>query len=506
MKKQVKGIIGLGAVLVLLGGGYAALRLTDPDKNDSGESSAELLAVDDTESKGEGVLLISDNGEEATVSEAFVKNETDELHVIMLTEPTDTSAATYTLDGYQDLDMNTAVIGTLVNNGNGLTSLALIEENSESLEKFGLAEPAITVDFIYESGTERTLYIGDNAPSGSGVYVMTDESTSVYTASVSALANYSKTLNEFVEKTVLEEPAEEDYPIIKSLKIEREDLDYDILIEYDELSDDEGYTGGTSATHVMVEPIDCYLTVERSSDITNGMFGLNAEDIYALHCQESDIAQAGLSEPFCKVTMSCDDGNVYVLLLSEIFTDDDGKHCYGMLEGGNVIYVLSPDDAKWVTVLPIDIASKIMIASYVWNVSDLSVKCSSGDEESFHIALNDDSISISDAKAEDFTVTKNGKAFDTERYRQFYSFLVSTNAEEFALGEDIPDSEPMATLTYTDSYTGKTTTIDFYDYSSMKALIAVDGKSKFFCTKSYVNTLIENVKRINTGEDYKTTW
>ena len=40
MKKQVKGIIGLGAVLVLLGGGYAALKLTDPDKNGGGDDRA----------------------------------------------------------------------------------------------------------------------------------------------------------------------------------------------------------------------------------------------------------------------------------------------------------------------------------------------------------------------------------------------------------------------------------------------------------------------------------
>ena len=87
--------------------------------------------------------------------------------------------------------------------------------------------------------------------------------------------------------------------------------------------------------------------------------------------------------------MACDDGNTYVLLLSEIFSDDSGKHCYGMLEGGNVIYILSPEKARWVTVLPIDIASRIMVASYVWNITDLDVKCSDGSSESFKITLKD---------------------------------------------------------------------------------------------------------------------
>ena len=64
----------------------------------------------------------------------------------------------------------------------------------------------------------------------------------------------------------------------------------------------------------------------------------------------------------------------------------------------------------------------------------------------------------------------------------------------------------MAAIEYTDSYTGKTTKIEFFDYSNLTSLIAVDGKSKFVVAKSYVNTLIDNIKRIPTDEDFVTTW
>ena len=40
MKKSVKQIIGLGAVLAVLGGGAAALMLTDPEKDPENESSS----------------------------------------------------------------------------------------------------------------------------------------------------------------------------------------------------------------------------------------------------------------------------------------------------------------------------------------------------------------------------------------------------------------------------------------------------------------------------------
>ena len=282
-------------------------------------------------------------------------------------------------------------------------------------------------------------------------------------------------------------------------------MDSDILIEYDKSSEDS-HSGGTSATHIMVEPVESFLAVEKSTDITTGMFGLKGSDIYALHCTEADIAEAGLSDPFCKVTMDCDDGNSYVLLLSEIFTDESGsKCCYGMMEGGKVIYIISADNAKWLTVQPIDICSRLLITNYVWNISEMTVK--SGDVKyDFNIALKEDAEDPESPVASDYIVKRNGDVFDTERYRLFYSFLVSTNGEEFAVGVPVPEGEPAASVSIKDSYSGKTTTFDFYDDSVMRSLIVVNGESKYYCTKSYVNTLIENIKRIETGEDYIKTW
>ena len=334
---------------------------------------------------------------------------------------------------------------------------------------------------------------------------MIDGVNTVYTVRSSALANYRNTVRELVETTILKSPDET--PIVKTLKIERGDIDYDIVIKYDEKADDSSYTGGTSSAHIMVEPTTAYLAVERSTAITTGMFGLYANDVYIAHCTDADIAEAGLSDPFCRVTMSCDDGNEYVLLLSEQFTDSEyGKCYYGMLEGGNVIFILSEDKVPWTTVMPVDIASKIFIASYVWNISDLSVECSTGEKAEFKLAKKNPNEKKDSYKAEDINTTKNGESYDSERFRQFYGFIISGNAESFALGEEIPSTAPMVKLKYTDSYTGETTTLEFYEKSAMTALIAVNGEAKFTVTKSFVETLMHNVQILDTDEEFKTTW
>jgi hypothetical protein len=505
MNKTAKGIIALGAVLAVLGGGYAALRLTEPKEEGGSSASSEV-----NEDKQSVILIKDDENESASgynvgvIKTVDIKNQTDELHVIQKTAKTDDSAATYTLDGYQDVLMKDSIIGTLANNANELASEDVIEENCTDLAKFGLASPTATVDIEYESGKKYRLLVGNKAPSGDVTYVMIDGVNTVYTVRNSAVENYTKTTIELVETTVLEAPDE--MPIVKTLKIERDDIDYDIVLKYEEKEDSQ-HSGGTSAAHVMVEPTTAYLAVERATNITTGMFGLDAQDIYSVHCTDADIAEAGLKDPFCTVTMECDDGKTYVLLLSEPFNDsENGKCCYAMLEGGNVIYTVQTENARWATVKPIDIASKIFIASYVWNISDLKVTTNTGESGEFTITKRNPAEEKESYTADDFEVKYNGEAFDSERFRQFYSFLISANAEDFALDAKIPDSAPMATVELNDSFTGETMKLDFYENSAMTALIAVNGESKFTITKSYVDTLIDNIKRIKGDEEFVTTW
>ena len=505
MNKSVKTIIGLGVAVVVLGGGLTALMLTEPKNTDNNESTVSATE-ESSEVYGAGIGLITDEkaDEEGLIKEVTVKNSTDTLNVVMDKAPTEDSAATYTLKGYEDIPLNTAVVGTLANNAVHMVSSSIVDDTGDNLSKFGLDSPQAEVEVKFQTGTVKKFLVGDKAPANSATYVMLDGEKTVYTVDTSYVANYSKTLDEFVDIYVLEEPEEEEYPIIESLRIEREDIDYDIFLEYDHKNDDTKYTGGTSATHVMKEPTDAYLTVERSEPVTNGMFGLKSEGVYSIHCKESDIAGAGLKEPFCRVTMDCDDGNNYVLLLSEPFTDDNNKKCcYAMFEDGNIIYIVDTENAKWSTVMPIDITSRIMIGSYVWNITELSISTADISEK-FVIAPKDKTADNN--KSSYFNVTRNGEVFDSERYRKFYGFLIDAAAEEFALDAEIPATTPAVTLEYTDSYMKKTFKIEFYDNTALTTLIVVDGKSKYICTKSYVDTLIENIRRIETGEDYIETW
>ena len=502
MKKQAKGIIALSALLVaLLGGGYAYTKFAPGEGGDIPAEPTLLATVPD----GSGTVLVSDNGQVGTVKKVHVINSEGEMTVVMKNSPAEDEDPVYTLEGYTDLKLKELMISTLANNGNGIEAQNVVARDCGDISKYGLDKPEATVEMTYESGNKVKFYVGDTAPTNDGVYFMVDGTKDVYMVPTSKVLNYSNSVKDFVDTTILDDYSDGSQPRVESLRVARTDMDSDILVEYDVKSED-AHSGGTSSSHKMVLPTESYLNVELSSKVITGMFGLTASDLYVLHCTDADIKEAGLSEPFCRVDMECEDGDKYTLLLSEVFTNNSGtKCCYGMLEGGNTIYIIPSDRAPWLTVQPIDIATRMLINAYVWNITDMTVS-GSGEKAEFVIKPADSDNKPDNPSSSDFSVTLNGKVFDSERYRKFYSFLAGTNAEEFALGVPVPDGEPNAVIKYSDSYTGKTMTYEFYEDSVMRSLIVVNGESKYYCTKSYVSVLLDNIRRIDTDEDFVTRW
>ncbi|MCI1268374.1 MAG: DUF4340 domain-containing protein [Ruminococcus sp.] len=492
MNKKVKGIIGLGAVLAVLGGGLAYLKNTEPADDKSSSSSSSVAE------SGAGIQLIRKDTN--TVKQIDISNSQSTFTVLRTAKAkSDKENPTFTIKGYENIPLVNTTIYTLANNVSELDSLSVVTDSPDDLSKYGLDKPEVTATFYYDSGDPITIYIGNISPVSTATYFMMKGSNTVYTVSTSSLSNYRDSISAYVSKTIVEKPADDDMPVVKNLSIHRQDLDYDIKLQYDERSKNDKYKGGTASTHVMTEPIYCYLSLERSTSAVTGIFGLTASDFYKILPDESDIAEAGLTSPFCTVTTECDNGKTYKLLLSEPFTDDDGVKCYyAMLDGGNIIYIVSADKAVWGTIKPIDIASSNIFGSTIWDIRQMVI---SGKD------IKTDTFDGNGSSADDYKVTKNGKSLDTERFRLFYAFLLSTSADDLAIGKTVPaDAKPLVSVSIKDTYMDKPQEISFYEDGSLSCIITVDGQARFICSRSYVDTLIGNIAKIDTGENYVTTW
>lgn len=75
---------------------------------------------------------------------------------------------------------------------------------ADSLSKYGLAQPAVTIDFEQKGGAEHTIRLGDKDFSGKVVYALIDAAKNVDLLSVSLLQETDKPLSQLRDQSLLE--------------------------------------------------------------------------------------------------------------------------------------------------------------------------------------------------------------------------------------------------------------------------------------------------------------
>jgi len=489
--KRLLSIIAGIIVVAILGGGLYAIKVLVPNEELPEPDNSNITLEESV-----GVELI--RRDPVTVNKIDVQNSDGSYTVLRSSPPLkDGERSKFTISGYEKLSVNSLLLSTLAYNASDLQSLAVVG-NKEEVEKFGLKEPAVTATLYYDSGETITFFVGDVSPTELAVYFMLEGDDNVYTVEVGKMANYRLSAEQFISLTILEEPPKDDYPTVLSVRIKRDNLDDDILIKYDSDAAGKVIEHGSSAAHILVEPFESNLELNEVVTVTNGLFGLSATEIYSVFPTEGKVAETGLNTPFCTVIIECDDGRVYTLLMSESFFDDSGtKSHYVMFEDGDLIYVVSAEKAVWATVNISDITAVLVYNAMIWDIHNMKI---SGKN------ITPIEFTATGTERANYSVQRKGEYYEGEKFRKFYSFLLNTYAENPAYKLSIPEDEPLVRIELYDAKTDFTSVVEYYENTAFTSLIVINGKTLFTCSKTYVDVLIENIKRLDTNEPFITTW
>lgn len=248
MNKTLKGIIGGGALLGVLGGVLAVLKLTEKKpEQDSSSSEAETIMLWHAESDDINQITVEPaDGEKYTAVRKIEQTETTDLNGSIVTQ----DIANYYLTGYEDIPMNTVSIRLLATRSPELAAVAVVQENAsdEDLARFGLDHPVHVT--LQADGQEQPIsfFIGDKTQVESCYYLRMDGEKTVYTVTESAMEPYLRSVKDYLGTELIAEQAEDDETVVESVRISRKDLDYDIFLEYDDgvsQSDRSGVWHGT---------------------------------------------------------------------------------------------------------------------------------------------------------------------------------------------------------------------------------------------------------------------
>ncbi|MGN1339388.1 MAG: DUF4340 domain-containing protein [Oscillospiraceae bacterium] len=536
LSKTTKTVIIAAAVLLVLGIVLLVLMLTSPsgeettssgasDSTSTSSSSADEIISDliGTEESAQDDRLSITNKEQENVLKLEITNETGSFsfdrnsrQVSSTDEDGNVSTTTEFYWGSPELSgitHNDSTIGAMVRSLAGLSAKDIVEENASDLEKYGLMTPVSSVKVTFDDGTETDMCFGIRNPAASNyVYFCEKGSNDVMQVSYYSTGSVFYDVKDFVSLVLTtsydgNNPQELDYLII-----ERKDLSEPVEIEYmydvAAEAENEDSVITTFNSHRITSPITAELDTTSGQTICYGLYGLSAASCKYIDPTDEEIAETGLSDPYCRISFKYG-GKARVLLLgNEIRSVEDSEDgsglstvtgYYAMFEGDRQIWAISTNNAPWYTFKVQDIMSRRPISPYIYTVDTLTVTTPDG-EYKFRV----------DGDSDNHTFYCGEQVLDDSSFKGFYQHLITSMGEELYF-EDA-DYEPYIKVHFTyrseyeSTYGRLEDVIEFYKSDDRKNIVRVNGDVLYKVRQVYTERLLSNLDALLNGGDIELNW
>lgn len=525
LSKSTRTIIIAAAVLLVLGAVLLILMLTAPSDDKDKDGAGNSTTGSTVEAQDEDTSFVFTDKEGTEVLKAEITNSYgsftfDRESRIVTTTNEDGSVSTkdeyyWVSEQLKGAPTNDSTIKAFMNCLAGLKGVELVEADAEDLDQYGLAEPVATAAVTFDDNEKKTVHFGITNPSATSyVYCREDGSSDVYMATYYSTSKAYSPITDFVSLSITEAyntnaPAEIDYFII-----ERKDLSEPIEIAYMfdvlEESQKEDSVITTFNSHRITSPIVAEVDYTTGQTACYGLYGMSAGYCVNVAADEALIAEAGLDDPFCKLTFKYG-GNRYVIKLgNEIVTITEGEDrtpdlrtvvgYYGMVEGSDVLYAFAVDSTPWYTIKLEELVSRRPVSPYIYTCD--SVVITTPDRE-YAFMIEGDAETGS-------TFTLDGKELDNEKFRELYQHLISSIGEELYRVEG--DYEPYVTVQfnyrdeYHEVYGTESDTLEFYQSDDRKNIIRVNGEVLFKVRQVFTDRLISNIDALINGGELELNW
>lgn len=494
MNNRAKNLIFIGIFIVCLGLVFLVLVLTQPKQEDDSSK---------TNTNTELIEIISGNKDD--IASMTIKNSYGEFTVTQ-------NAKGFYVDELKDLRQNNTTLAAAGNCVSTIKAQALVEENASDMDKYGLsdANPTASAEVRRKDGSSYKVYFGIDAPDGRSVYVRMSDSKDVYTVLATSARYFYNSKESFISVIIMNQISSENVaPTIDLLTIKRKDLDYDIVFE----DDTKNYAiddVSMASSQVMISPVYAYLDIVNSNSIIYGLWGLTAVEAIKPFPTEEDMAEYGLTDPFCSVVLNAE-LQTYKLSIgnvAEYAYDENGNstsepaYFYGYFDGIDVIFKFQASDVPWATFMPIDILSSLMTSNYIYALDYIDVELHNGEDVNYYFDVTAE---------EDKSVLEcnlDGQPTDIEAFKILYQYFLKCPIDALCLEDPAEDAKLLAKVHF-ERAVGGGDTLEFYDGGANRVIIKLNGTTSFSQPKSYLDVLGANIKLFKegaSGDDLQMIW
>lgn len=327
-----------------------------------------------------------------------------------------------------DFPLNNTAVNSIVTNMADLTAYKLIEENSSSLDKYGLENPyKLTIKL--KDGTESIVQVGNETPTKQGYYIKKIDSNDVY-AVYTYIGDALIATKEDIRNKYLFDVNSAD---IVNFVLYRNG---NKVIEADK-SEEEGW--------------QLSLPVKGDADLVKLTSAFDAlVRTLAVGFKEvspEELSEYGLDNPAYVIEAATADKNVKLLLGKK---NEEKKTIYGMFDGGSEIFSVDANSLSFIDIKPIEVCDTLVFCPSIYDVSDIVVTM---DGKTTTSEIHSDSAKPEDDKfiVDGIDVMNKGEGGKAgpEAFRNYYRSLVGLTYNDIEFLDQKPEGTPEITITYT---------------------------------------------------------
>jgi hypothetical protein len=301
----------------------------------------------------------------------------------------------------------------------------LVEENAGDLKKYGLDKPSGSAEINYSDGTKVRVLAGDASPSNERqVYAAIEGQKKVWLVESSVSIYFTGKAKDYVSQ-VMSPQSERTSSDSAKMTVTSAASQYDITLER------------KGEKWSMTAPLKAQLDEQKSSAVTGGLYGLNAEYCEKVRPDSDDKARCGLDKPAAEVTLKEGSTELKLKIGSAAVRKDESEkeRYYCIIEGvvgTDCIYAVAKEYLPWLSITVQGLVSDVILPNYLVNLRGVSITI--GGKNSEFVITNEggdpNRINEDVSKMRTVRVTSEGRELELDKFRELYEYLMKCSSDK----------------------------------------------------------------------------
>ncbi len=485
-KKRITSIIAACvAVAVLVGGTIAIVKLIPEMKGDETVSSVfeDIKVVDADSNAFTAVTIKNKNGEFKFVTQQINGVDAD---------GNDEATTYWTVEGIDVSKLSTTTTNTIIKAAADIIATRKIDTKTPS--ECGFDSPKYKISVTSSATDPYTVLVGDTSTDGLGSYMMLEGKDEIYVVSDDEFTEFEFALLDLSDKTSIpittfssntsdNKTTDGTYAFFDSLTISGKLFPETITI----VNNNETSDSAALLPYIITTPSQRYANHENLNSLV-GLFSTETAVAgnYALDANDETIKLFGLDKPDVVVTMTIN-GEARTFKFVKV----DSEYSAVIYDGAPMIRKIITSNLAFLSLKPEDLYYKNLFMNSINDIKELKFKDADGDVK-FGISYTEDENSN-----KTYTVIADGKEIAAQNFQDFYADFVGIQCSDFKTQEISAEPDSTVTFVFND---GSESVIEFYRANDTEYQYTRDGKSMGKITSSEYNKMINNIRKIASGE------